>query len=404
MLERETATGPAASAALQRAESHPSWHRFDEIPQSILNDPETIRLNLSGGWQQIPAHILDAARVAVDEGFLRIQPVPDFTPAVAEKFQQDLGVSVDPASEVIACHGAGDGVFATLSVLLNPGDEVITFDPGFTYSYVIPAYLGATVKTIPLPAESGWVPDTEAVLAQLDQLIGPRTRVFMLVNPENPTGHVFRRPFLEALGERLSQRGILVVEDQVYEKVIYPPHEYASMLSVPAMRDSTVCVSSFAKSYLCAGMKVGYVVGPPALVKSLQHYYMLNSFTPNTAAMRTAVEILRGPQGFQRTWVREWDELRHKTTDALNSIPGVFCNLPESGTYCFADVSSLGSADEIAGLLAEEARVLVTPGSHYGPSGHRYIRVCYGRTQPERIVEGLGRIVETLSSAKSRAP
>ena len=400
MSEREFAMQPALSAAIQRAESDASWHRFDEIPSAIRDDPDTIALNLSGGWQQIPAHIRDAGRAAVEDGFLRIQPVPEFNVAVAEKFQQDFGVGVDPDTEVIACQGAGDGVFAVLSALLNPGDEVITFDPGFTFSYVIPAYLGATVKTIPLLAEADWIPDTETVLAQLDQLVSPKTRVFMLVNPENPTGHVFRREFLEALGERLRQHGILVVEDQVYEKVIYPPHEFVSMLSVPAMRDNTVCVSSFAKSYLCAGLKVGYVVGPAGLIKALRHYYMLNSFTPNTAALKTAVDILRGPQDFLKTWVGEWDQLRHNTTDALNSIQDVSCSLPDSGTYCWADISALGTGDEIAQLLAEEARVLVTPGNHYGPSGGSYIRVCYGRTQPERIVEGLGRIVETLSQKK----
>ena len=399
MSEQQAVTQPALSAALQRAESHESWHRFDEIPSAIVNDPDTIALNLSGGWQQIPEHILDAGRAAVEDGFLRIQPVPQFPVAVAEKFQRDFSVDVDPNTEVIACHGAGDGVFALLSVLLNPGDEVITFDPGFTFSYVIPAYLGATVKTIPLPATANWVPDPETVLAQLDQLLGPKTRVFMLANPENPTGHVLRREFLEVLGERLRQHGIIVVEDQVYEKVIYPPHEFTSMLSVPAMRDSTICVSSFAKSYLCAGMKAGYVVGPAAVIKALRHYYMLNSFTPNTAALKTAVDILRGPQDFLKTWVEEWDVLRHQTTDALNSIPGVSCSLPDSGTFCLADISALGTGDEIAYLLAEQARVLVTPGSHYGPSGNKYIRVCYGRTQPDRIVEGLGRIVETLSQA-----
>ena len=333
----------------------------------------------------------------MDDGYFRIQPVPEFGVAVAEKFQQDFGVSIDPQSEVIACHGAGDGVFAVLSVLLNPGDEVITFDPGFTFSYVIPAYLGATVKSIPLPAATGWVPDKEAVLRELDKLIGPKTRVFMLVNPENPTGHVFRRDFLEALGDRLLRHGILVVEDQVYEKVVYPPNEYTSMLSVPGMREHTVCVSSFAKSHLCAGLKVGYVVAPAAVVRALRHYYMLSSFTPNTAALKTAVEILRGPQDFLNTWVREWDELRRKTTDALDSIPNVFCSLPEAGTFCFADVSALRTGDEVARLLAERARVLVTPGSHYGPSGNKYIRVCFGRTRPARVEEGLDRIVKALS-------
>ena len=400
MAERESATPLVLSAALQRAESHESWHRFDEIPATIVNDPDTIALNLSGGWQEIPAHIREAGLAAVEDGFMRIQPVPDFNVAVAEKFQHEFGVNVDSAAEVIACHGAGDGVFAVLSALLNPGDEVITFNPGFTFSYVIPAYLGATVKTIPLPAEADWIPDTETVLTQLDKLITPKTRLFMLVNPENPTGHVFRRELLEALGERLRQHGLLVVEDQVYEKVVYQPHEFASMLSVRSMRDSTVCVSSFAKSYLVAGMKVGYVVGPAALIKALRHYYMLNSFTPNTAALKTAVDIMRGPQEFQKIWLGEWDELRHKTTDALNKIPRVSCSLPDSGTFCWAEISALGTGDEVARLLAEQAKVLVTPGSHYGPSGNKYIRVCYGRTQPERIVEGLDRIVETLSRAE----
>src|SRR5687768_188119 len=113
-MSEESPMPPALSAALQRAESHPSWHRFDEVPRNILNHPDTIALNLSGGWQPIPEHIRIAGQAAVAEGFLRIQPVPEFNIAVAEKFNRDVGVSIDPLSEVIACHGAGDGVFATL--------------------------------------------------------------------------------------------------------------------------------------------------------------------------------------------------------------------------------------------------------------------------------------------------
>ena len=179
--------------------------------------------------------------------------------AVAEKFHNDFNVEVDPTVEVIPCNGAGDGLFAVLSVLLNPGDEVLTFDPAFTLSYLIPAYLGASVRTIPLGSNGQLSADADAIEAQLDELISARTRVFILVNPDNPTGHVFRRGLLERLGERLRRHGILIVEDQVYEKVIYPPHHFVPMISIPNMRDSTVCVSSFAKSYLCAGMKTGYV-------------------------------------------------------------------------------------------------------------------------------------------------
>src|SRR5262245_53049522 len=115
-MSEESSLPFALSSALQRAESHPSWHRFDEVPPDILHDPETIALNLSGGWQQIPEHIRVAGQAAVQEGFLRIQPVPEFNVAVAEKFERDIGVRVDPINEVIACHGAGDGVFAALSV------------------------------------------------------------------------------------------------------------------------------------------------------------------------------------------------------------------------------------------------------------------------------------------------
>ena len=381
---------------LTRVVSDPFWHRFDEIPKEILEDPATIHLNLSGGWQIIPERIRQAGYEAVENGYLRIQAVPEFNRAVADKFHNDFGVDIDPATEVISCHGAGDGLFAILSVLLNPGDEVITFDPCYTLSRSVPTFLGATVKTIQLAGNSDWIPDIDSIETQLDEALSPRTRVFILVNPDNPTGHVFRSEFLARLGTKLRNHGVLILEDQVYEKVIYPGHKFSSMMALPGMREQTICVSSFAKSYLCAGMKVGYIVAPPMLIQALRQYYMLNSFTPNTAALRAGADILQGPQDFLDDWIKEWDELRHKTYYALNSITGVSCSLPGSGTYCFADVSQLGTGDEIAQLLMEKARVLVTPGSYYGPGGKNYIRVCYGRTQPEKIEEGLSRIVQTL--------
>lgn len=391
------------SRGLRRAEAHPAWHRFDEIPEQVLKDPETIFLNLSGGWQQVPSHIRQAGLNAVEEGYLKIQPVQEFNRVVADKFRNEFNVEVDPAGEVIPCNGAGDGLFAVLSVLLSPGDEVITFDPGYTLSYLIPVYLGATVRTIPLTAAECWSADTEIMETHLDQFLTPRTRAFIIVNPDNPTGHVFRRDFLERLGKRLRRHGIPTVEDQVYEKVIYPPHQFVSMINIPDMRDHTVCVSSFAKSYLCAGMKVGYIAGPAEIIRELRHYYMLSSFTPNTAALRTGIDILRGPQDFLNRWIGEWDEMRQKTTAALNSIPGITCNLPEAGTYCLADISRLGSGEQIAKLLMDRARVLVTPGNYYGPSGDKYIRVCYGRTKPDKVEQGLKRIVDTLKAIKPGA-
>ena len=393
----------AFSEGLRHAESHPAWHRYDEIPREVLNDPDTIFLNLSGGWQNVPDYIRQAGLDAVHEGYLKIQPVPEFNRAVADKFRDDFNVEVDPAREVIPCHGAGDGLFAVLSVLLNPGDEVITFDPGYTLSYLVPAYLGATVRTIPLAGKDGWSADADTVEAYLDRHLNPRTRAFILVNPDNPTGHVFRRDLLTRLGRRLRQHGAVTIEDQVYEKVIYPPHQFVSMMSLPGMRDHTVCVSSFAKSYLCAGMKTGYIAGPAGIIQALRHYYMLGSFIPNTAALRTAVDILRGPQDFLIDWIREWDELRQKTTAALNSIPGISCHLPEAGTYCLADISRLGNGEQIARLLMERARVLVTPGNYYGPSGIKYIRVCYGRTKPDKVEQGLERIIATLGPLKPGA-
>ncbi len=386
------------SKGLRRAETHPAWHGFDEIPATVRNDPETIFLNLSGGWQPLPAHIRQAGLNAVEEGFQKIQPVPAFNQAVADKFRDDFKVDVDPGSEVIPCHGAGEGLFAVLSVLLNPGDEVITFDPGYTLSYLIPAYLDARVGTIPLSSGKGWSVDAEAMEAQLDRLLTPRTRAFVLVNPDNPTGHVFRRDLLARLGRWLRRHGILAVEDQVYEKIVYPPHQFVSMITVPAMRNQTVCVSSFAKSYLCAGLKAGYVVGPADIIKALRHYSMLSSFTPNTAALRAGVDILRGPQDFLDQWLGEWDELRQKTVAMLNTLPGISCHLPEAGTYCLADVSALGSGAQIARLLMEQARVVVTPGGYYGPSGDDYIRVCYGRTKPDKVELGLKRIIDTLKA------
>jgi len=394
-------TGIQLNEGITRAVSDPFWHRFDEIPRNILDDPETIHLNLSGGWQKVPDRIRQAGLNAVENGYLRIQAVPEFNKAVANKFQNDFGVELDPTTEVIPCHGAGDGFFAILSALLNPGDEVITFDPGDTLSRSVPVFLGATVKTIQLADNADWIPDIDRIESQLDTLLSPRTRVFILVNPDNPTGHVFRGDLLARLGTKLRKHGVLILEDQVYEKVIYPTHKFTSMITLPDMRDHTICVSSFAKSYLCAGMKVGYVVGPSRLIDALRHYYMLNSFTPNTAALRAGADILQGPQGFLGDWIKEWDDLRQKTFYALNGITGVSCSLPGSGTFCFADVSQLGTGDEIAQMLMEKARILVTPGSYYGPGGNNYIRVCYGRTQPDKIEQGLARIVQTLTTLKS---
>ena len=187
---------------------------------SVLVGQHPTKLKSGTGWQKVPDYIIRAGVNAVEEGYLKIQPVPDFNVAVAEKFQNDFDIEIDPTSEVIPCNGAGDGLLAILSILLNPGDEVITFDPAYTLSYLIPTFLGATVKTIPLDSKVQWSADANTIESQLEKLLNPRTRVFILVNPDNPTGphllsFAFTVTLFLAVMYRLSRSGVVDSEKQM---------------------------------------------------------------------------------------------------------------------------------------------------------------------------------------------
>ncbi len=230
----------------------------------------TDSVNLGQGFPDTdgPRAVLDAAIAAINGGQNQYPPligVPTLRAAIAEHQQRFYGISVDPDTEVLVTCGASEALAATLIALLDTGDEVVTFEPTYDMYAACAAMSGATIRPVTLrpPAYAADIDEVRAA-------INPRTKLILLNTPHNPTGKVFTRHEMIAISELAIEHDLIVVTDEVYEHLIFDSLEHVAMATLPGMRERTITISSGGKTFNTTGWKVGWVVGPPALVTAVR--------------------------------------------------------------------------------------------------------------------------------------
>jgi aminotransferase len=307
---------------------------------------------------------------------------------IAANLQDRYGVGYDPKTELIITVGASEGVDASLRATINAGDEVIYHEPCFVaYAPCIELAGGVAV-----PVSTTDATDFRVTAEMIEGAITPRTKAIFLGYPNNPTGAVLDRDELEAIARVANDHDLLVYSDEIYDRLVYGDHEHTAMSSLAGMRERTVLLGGFSKSYAMTGWRIGYVAAPAGLMAGIAKVHQYGIMCAPTSAQFAAIAALRIGEPHLQAMRTEYDRRRRYMTDRFNQI-GLTCFEPMGAFYCFPRVTDATGLDEtaFAEKLLEEERVGVVPGSAFGPSGAGHVRVCYA-TAFEQIVEAMDRI------------
>jgi aspartate aminotransferase len=339
-------------------------------------------------------NIREAGRKAIADGMTRYTApagMPELRRAIAEAAGSQRGLNFDP-EQVVVSPGAKPNLFFAALALIEPGDEVLYPDPGFpTYKAMIDV-AGGTPISVPLEEESDFSFDMHA----FDRQINDRTRLIVLNSPANPTGGIISAVDLRHIAEAAIRHDCWVLSDEIYGGLVYDGREVVSIATLPGMRERTIIVDGFSKTYAMTGWRLGYGIMPVELARKMD---LLMTHSVGSTAHFTQVagiEALRGPQEQAAVMQAEYQRRRDMIVRGLRSIPGITCRTPAGAFYAFPNIKAFGrKASEITDLLLDDAGVAVLPGSAFGRSGEGYLRLSYA-TSPELIREGLERMSKAL--------
>jgi len=315
--------------------------------------------------------------------------------ALAAHLERLYGVSYDPAGEICVTVGASEAVAATMAALVDPGDEVVLHEP--SYVAYLPSILfnGGSPVMVSTTAASGFALEPDAVEAA----ITPRTKVLFLGYPCNPTGAVLDEATLRALAEIAARHDLLVVSDEIYDRLVYGGHRHLPIASLPGMRERTVLMSGFSKAYAMTGWRVGYVCAPKDLLEGIVKVHQYEIMSAPTTAQDAAVVALATAEPDVQRMTAEYDRRRRMFVDGLNEI-GLPTVEPLGAFYAFPSIRPTGlTSEEFSERLLFEHKVAVIPGSAFGPSGEGHVRATLA-TSYEDLQEALVRIRRFVDSLR----
>jgi len=376
---------------------HPSGiRRWFSLAQQF---PDIISLSLGEPDFTPPFHILEAATKAMTTGKTHYTPtmgIPALREALAVKAKNDYGLHYNPETEILVTVGATEAVALALLALIETGDEVLIPDPGFVCYEPAVKMAGGTPVSVPLYEDDGFDLLIENVMSQITS----KSRVIIVNSPHNPTGTVLPHDTLRELCKIAVERDLIVISDEVYEKIVYDENKFYCLATYPEMRDRTLVVNSFSKTYAMTGFRVGYVMGCEELIGAVTLAHQFIVACVDGPAQYAALAALEGPQDFVKSMVKEFDKRRRLIHKRLNEIEGFKCSLPKGAFYVFPNIKRFGlSSSEFAEFLIKEAKVATVPGVSFGKNGEGYMRFSYAASY-EDIEEALNRIERAVKKLK----
>ena len=341
-----------------------------------------------------PQNIKEAAVKALYAGYTHYVPaagIPELREAIAEYISKTREIQVDP-EEVVVTPGAKPIIFFTILACVNPGEEVLYPNPGFPIYESVIKFVGAKPVPIPLKEENDFRIDHEYVKEKTTE----KTKMIILNSPENPTGGVLTRDDLKLIADCIAERDdLIVLSDEIYSRIIYEgSHE--SIASLPGMKEKTVILDGFSKTYAMTGWRLGYGVMRKDLAEKITQL-MINSNSCTCAFIQMAgIEALKGPQDSVDRMVAEFRKRREIIVEGLNRIKGVTCKKPKGAFYVFPNITGTGMrSKELSDYLLNEVGVAVLPGTSFGKYGEGYLRISFANSA-ENIKEALRRIEAAL--------
>jgi len=345
-----------------------------------------------------PEPVKAAAEAAIRAGFTKYTPssgIDELRQAIADKFQTEQGLRYEKSQILVSC-GAKHSLYNVAEALLEAGDEIIIPTP-YWVSYADQALLNdATPVLLPTREDLGYAINPE----ELQKLVTPRTKAIIVNSPCNPTGATYDKRTLEAIATIAVKHNILIISDEIYEKVLYDGAKHISIATLGAeVAERTVIINGVSKAYAMTGWRIGYAAGPKPLLTAMANIQSQSTSNPCSISQKAAVAALKLGGPFTEKMVVEFDRRRKVMVERLNTIPGVSCRMPGGAFYAFPNISGvlgrkgpngpITSPQELADYLLKEAYVAVVPGEPFGSQHH--VRLSYA-TSMDVITKGLDRI------------
>ncbi len=347
---------------------------------------------------ETPSEIVDAALEALRKGYTKYAPAagyPELRNALAKKLHDFNHVEVDSDKQILVTQGSTEALYLAVNTLLEPGDEAIIPAPYYPpYDSLIRAS-GANPRYVGSSEKEGWLPSPE----RIRKAITKKTRLVLINTPNNPTGAVYPRSYLEEMGRIAADHKLPIVSDEAYEALVFDGGRHVSPMSISSIRENAVGLFSFSKTFAMTGWRLGYLCGPEEFIRRAGTVHNLVLAHVSSHIQFAGLRALDGWDSISSPIIRELDERRKTLVDELNTIDGMSCKPPQGTFYVFPDFRSAApklSSQRLAERFLQSG-VGSSPGTFFGEGGEGYQRLSYSKVTVPQIVEGVSRMKKAIA-------
>ncbi len=365
--------------------------KFFDIADSMDN---VISLGVGEPDFLTPWHIRQKAIDSLNNGKTRYTSnsgLLELRKSISRYFKRNFQLEYDPAGDILITVGGSEAIDSAIRAIVGSGDEVLIPSPSFVCYEPITALAGGTPVVIPTKVEN----DFRLTADELREHITPKTKALILPFPNNPTGAIMEREHLEEIAEVLRGTDIMIISDEIYSALTYGGIKHTSIAQIDGMKERTIVINGFSKTYSMTGWRLGYACGPAPIIKLMTKIHQFAIMSSPTTSQYAAIEAIENGEDDIENMLEEYDSRRRIILDGFNSL-GLTCFEPKGAFYIFPCIKSTGmSSEEFCEKLIEEERVALVPGNAFGDSGEGYVRVSYCYSI-EHIKTALSRIERFL--------
>lgn len=368
---------------------------MEKATQMDAQGENVIHLELGRPDFDTPEVIKEAAYKSIQDGnvfYTSNYGTIQLRTSIAKKLKEENNVDYDP-SEILVTVGVGEGTFDAFGAFLEKDDEVLIPDPVWLNYIHVPEFFGAKAVPYTLKEENDYQIDLE----ELESKITDRTKMIVIISPNNPTGGVLERGVLEKLADIAIRRNLMVMSDEIYEKLIFDKKKHVSIASLPGMKERTITLNGFSKAYSMTGWRLGYMAAPKEIIAGAVRLHQHINTCASSFVQESAIAALEKAEPDVQAMLKEYQRRRDYLVNAINDIDGLSCNVPKGAFYLFVNIKKLGKTSlEMTEYFLDEAKVATVPGSAFGKAGEGYIRLSYASSY-ENLVEACDRLKKAVA-------
>jgi len=368
--------------------------KFAEIRRLVIERTDLIRLELGEPDFDTPQHIKQAAIEAINEGlthYTSAEGLLELREAVARKLKRENRIEADPETEILITDGGLGAIFAVIQSLVNPGDEVLVFDPAWPRYLQNVWLVGGVPKRIFLGEKDGFVPHVD----EIKKHVTKKTKLIILNTPNNPTGAVVPKNVIEEIGDLAVERDLTLILDEVYERIVYEA-KHSSLAAHSDLKDHIITVFSLSKTYAMTGWRIGYAVSHANIIKAMSKVGGYANACRTSFAQKAAIAALDGPQECVENMVKEYRKRRDLMVERLKEMNSFSVTKPAGAFYLYPRLLLDVESPDFTKQLIKKAKVAVMPGTAFSTKGEKYVRISYANSM-KKISEAMDRVQGLVS-------